>query len=53
MADREHRRLTQQRAYEKRKNIERIEAQMSELTSWSQRATPSQQNWKVLRSTIV
>ncbi|WP_312123902.1 ribosomal protection-like ABC-F family protein [Lysinibacillus boronitolerans] len=38
MADREHRRLTQQRAYEKQqKNIERIEAQMSELTSWSQK----------------
>ncbi|UUV24229.1 MULTISPECIES: ribosomal protection-like ABC-F family protein [Lysinibacillus] len=38
MADREHRRLTQQRSYEKQqKNIERIEAQMSELTSWSQK----------------
>lgn len=38
MADREHRRLTQQRAYEKQqKNIERIETQMSELTSWSQK----------------
>lgn len=38
MADREHRRLTQQRSYEKQqKNIERIEAQMWELTSWSQK----------------
>jgi len=38
MAEREHRRLTQQRAYEKQqKNIERIEAQMQELTSWSQK----------------
>ncbi|MGE7674597.1 ribosomal protection-like ABC-F family protein [Lysinibacillus sp. NPDC094403] len=39
MAAREQRRLTQQRAYEKQqKNIERIEAQMQELTSWSQKA---------------
>lgn len=38
MAEREHRRLTQQRAYEKQqKNIDRIEAQMQELTSWSQK----------------
>lgn len=38
MTEREHRRLTQQRAYEKQqKNIDRIEAQMSELTSWSQK----------------
>ncbi|MCE4045458.1 ABC-F type ribosomal protection protein [Lysinibacillus fusiformis] len=36
MAEREHRRLTQQRAYDKQqKNIERIEAQMQELTAWS------------------
>jgi len=39
MAAREHQRLTQQRAYDKQqKNIERIEAQMKELTSWSQKA---------------
>ncbi|MGE7986670.1 ribosomal protection-like ABC-F family protein [Lysinibacillus fusiformis] len=38
MAEREHRRLTQQRAYDKQqKNIERIEAQMQELTAWSQK----------------
>ncbi|SCY84986.1 macrolide transport system ATP-binding/permease protein [Lysinibacillus sp. TC-37] len=38
MAEREHRRLTQQRAYEKQqKNIDRNEAQMQELTSWSQK----------------
>lgn len=38
MAEREHRRLTQQRAFEKQqKNIERIEDQMQELTSWSQK----------------
>jgi len=38
MAEREHRRLTQQRAYYKQqKNIERIEAQMQELTAWSQK----------------
>lgn len=39
MAVREQRRLTQQREYEKQqKNIERIEAQMNELTSWSKKA---------------
>lgn len=38
VAEREHRRLTQQRAYDKQqKNIERIEAQMQELTAWSQK----------------
>lgn len=38
MAEREHRSLTQQRAYDKQqKNIERIEAQMQELTAWSQK----------------
>ncbi len=38
MAEREHRRLTQQRAYDKQqRNIERIEAQMQELTAWSQK----------------
>lgn len=38
MAEREHRRLTQQRAYDKQqKNIARIEAQMQELTAWSQK----------------
>ncbi|MBD8523257.1 ribosomal protection-like ABC-F family protein [Lysinibacillus fusiformis] len=38
MAEREHQRLTQQRAYDKQqKNIERIEAQMQELTAWSQK----------------
>lgn len=38
MAEREHRRLTKQRAYDKQqKNIERIEAQMQELTAWSQK----------------
>lgn len=39
MAAREQQRLAQQRAYDKQqKNIERIEAQMKELTSWSQKA---------------
>lgn len=37
--EREQRRLSQQRQYEKQqKNIERIEAQMKELTSWSHKA---------------
>lgn len=39
MKFREQKRLTQQREYEKQqKNIERIESQMKELTSWSQKA---------------
>ncbi|MGG2113276.1 ribosomal protection-like ABC-F family protein [Lysinibacillus pakistanensis] len=39
MEAKEHRRLTQQRAFEKQqKNIERIEDQMQALTSWSQKA---------------
>jgi len=39
MAAREQQRLAQQRAYDKQqKNIERIEAQMNELSSWSQKA---------------
>jgi len=39
MKVREKKRLSQQREYEKQqKNIERIEAQMNELTSWSHRA---------------
>lgn len=39
MAAREQQRLAQQRAYEKQqKNIERIEAQMNELSSWSHKA---------------
>ena len=39
MKFREQKRLTQQREYEKQqKNIERIESQIKELTSWSQKA---------------
>lgn len=39
MEFREQKRLTQQREYEKQqKNIERIESQINELTSWSQKA---------------
>ena len=39
MEAKEHRKLTQQRAYEKQqKQIERIEDQMQALTSWSQKA---------------
>lgn len=39
IAAREQQRLAQQRAYDKQqKNIERIEAQMNELSSWSQKA---------------
>ncbi|SFJ74240.1 MULTISPECIES: ribosomal protection-like ABC-F family protein [unclassified Bacillus (in: firmicutes)] len=39
MKAREQKRLTQQREYEKQqKNIERIESQIKELTSWSQKA---------------
>lgn len=39
MKVREQKRLSQQREYEKQqKNIERIEAQMNELTSWSHKA---------------
>lgn len=39
MVAREQRRLAQQHAYEKQqKNIDRIEAQMKELTSWSKKA---------------
>ncbi|MEH7463519.1 ABC-F type ribosomal protection protein [Bacillus thuringiensis] len=39
MKFREQKRLTQQREYEnQQKNIERIESQMKELTSWSQKA---------------
>lgn len=39
MKAREHKRLTQQREYEKQqKQIERIEEQMKQLTTWSQKA---------------
>ncbi|MDN4495290.1 ribosomal protection-like ABC-F family protein [Ureibacillus aquaedulcis] len=39
MKAREHRRLTQQRAYEKQQQkIETIEGQLNELTAWSQKA---------------
>ena len=54
MKARKQKRMTQQREYEKQqKKIERIEAQIDELTSWSKKAHAQSTKQEALKNIIV